>query len=230
MNASDFSWYHRIQLPDGSWTCETERFPSPAFIREHLREFDFQGKSVLDIGCRDGEFSIFAERSGARRIVATDVYRSSGLVDFLIPLLKSKITYRQVGIYAPMQETFDFVFCFGVLYHLRFPFLGLKRCLDLLNEGGSLLIETAILAEPEFKDQPLLYCPVRTSPYEPSSCSFFNQKALEETLYSMGAKIKQSVYLGAPQGTPDVDRMFCEVVKCEQPMEGWVVEQWYGGL
>ena len=40
------------------------------FIEAQLDLLDFRGKTVLDIGCWDGYWSFYAERRGAREVVA----------------------------------------------------------------------------------------------------------------------------------------------------------------
>src|SRR5207237_1489982 len=42
------------------------------FIEDQLDRLDFQDKTVLDIGCWDGYWSFYAERRGARLVLATD--------------------------------------------------------------------------------------------------------------------------------------------------------------
>jgi hypothetical protein len=82
---------------------------------------------------------------------------------------------------------FDVIIFPGVLYHLRYPFWSLKLIRDALKEGGHLLIETGIWDRDP--DRAMLFCPIGDeSPYEPSSCTFFNPKALEDTLLSLGFK------------------------------------------
>ena len=79
---------------------------------------------------------------------------------------------------------FDVVFFPGVLYHLRYPFWGLKVLRDMMKPDGELLIETAIWrGDP---NNAILFCPIeKDSPYEPTSCTFFNEKGLVDTLKSL---------------------------------------------
>jgi len=89
---------------------------------------------------------------------------------------------------------FDVVILAGVLYHLRYPFWGLKAIRDVMKVGGRLLIETAVwMGESQ---NALLFCPVGDqSPYEPTSCTFFNEKGLVDTLGSMGFRVLSLEYL-----------------------------------
>jgi tRNA (mo5U34)-methyltransferase len=43
-----------------------------AFIEQQLATVDFRGKRVLEVGSWDGYWSFWAERHGARSVLATD--------------------------------------------------------------------------------------------------------------------------------------------------------------
>jgi 2-polyprenyl-3-methyl-5-hydroxy-6-metoxy-1,4-benzoquinol methylase len=155
---------------------------------KHLESLDLREKSVLDIGCRDGLFSFAAERKGAARVVGIDNDLSRPAVEFLIPFFNSKVRMEQMNLYDLTPEAFglfDAVIFPGVLYHMRYPFWGLKVIRDVMKPGGHLLIETAIWEGT--RTRAMLYCPVGDEgPYEPSSCTFFNEKGLVDTLKSIG--------------------------------------------
>lgn len=191
--AAQYTWYHRIDLGDGVFTdssCE----PLPVFravwdfIRENMRRVDYRGKRVLDVGCRDGMYSFEAERCGAREVVAIDNNISKGAVNLLIPHFQSKVKMQEMNLLelSPAAHgEFDVILFFGVLYHLRYPFWALAKLLDCLKEGGDLLIESGMLVSPGWSNEPLLYCPSVDSPYEPTSCTFFNARGLQVALESM---------------------------------------------
>jgi SAM-dependent methyltransferase len=182
-----YSWYHRIDLEPGIQTPGQELFlPIQAPIMSELHRHDLAGKRFLDIGCRDGLFSFEAEKMGASEVLGIDNDLSSGAVEFLIPHFKSKVQMRAVNLYEfTADKPFDFVLFAGVLYHLRFPFLGLKRIADAMKPGGTLLIETAMWASQQ--KEALLYCPApEDSPYEPTSVTFYNHAGLEAALGSLG--------------------------------------------
>ncbi len=90
----------------------------------------------------------------------------------------------------PPSPPYDVIVCYGVLYHLRYPYRGLRRLVDCLAIGGELLLETAMLIDtPETELSELLYCPVENSPYEATSCTFFNRRALETTMRWWGVEM-----------------------------------------
>lgn len=195
-----YQFYHVIQLTE---TVSTPGWDHPVVRRnqrmmiEAMRQLDLRGKRVLDVGCRDGLFSFEAETLGAKEVVGIDNDLSPGAVEVLIPFLRSKVRMAELNVNDLSPEhfgRFDVILCAGLLYHLRFPFWGLQRLRDVLKPGGTLLLETAIVHD----DHPhaLLYCPVGAeSPYEPTSCSFFNVKGLCDSLHSLGFAVERAVYL-----------------------------------
>ena len=190
-----YTWYHRIKVAEGVYTPSA--FGGFAhlwdFILRCMEPVDYKGKAVLDIGCRDGLFSFEAERRGAASVLGIDNDLSPGAVEFLIPHFKSMVRMEALNLYdldPARHGPFDIIEFYGVLYHLRYPFWGLKKIVDVLKDGGILLIESGMLKDaPATQNLELLYCPVATSPYEPTSCTFFNKRALVTTLESFGLEL-----------------------------------------
>ncbi len=129
-------WFHNMNLagvqtaPDhflGDYpACKWQRFKCsiPA---------DLNGKTVLDIGCNGGFYSIEMKRRGASRVVSIDsdpIYLAQAR--FAAEMAGVDIELKQLDVYnvAELKEKFDVVLFMGVLYHLRHPLLAL----DLLSE------------------------------------------------------------------------------------------------
>ena len=107
----------------------------------HAVPKDLTGKTVLDIGCNAGFYSMEMKRRGAGRVVGIDseeLYLSQAR--FAAEVNGLDIEFRNLSVYdvAKLGEKFDFVIFMGVLYHLRHPLLAL----DLLYEHvvGDLLL------------------------------------------------------------------------------------------
>jgi SAM-dependent methyltransferase len=151
------------------------------------------GKRVLDIGCRDGLFSFEAEKRGAREVIGIDNDLSTAAVEFLIPFFASKVRMHALNLYDLRRDTFgtfDVVIFAGVLYHLRYPFYALKLIRDVMEDGGTLFLETAVFVDDNRFS--MLYCPVGAeSPYEPTSVTFFNVKGLKDSLLTLGFKVER---------------------------------------
>jgi tRNA (mo5U34)-methyltransferase len=100
---------------------------------EHAIPADLSGKTVLDIGCNAGFYSLEMKRRGAARVVGIDSDEQYlAQARFAAEINGADIEFRQLDIYdvAKLQERFDLVLFMGVLYHLRHPLLAL----DLLYE------------------------------------------------------------------------------------------------
>jgi tRNA (mo5U34)-methyltransferase len=126
-------WFHNLHLPDGSQTAPQHflgDFPSFKWreLGRHLPE-DLRGWTALDIGCNAGFYSFELARRGAR-VTGIDhdphylrqarwAARQFGLED--------RVEFRPMQVYdlARTEESWDLVLFMGVLYHLRYPLLGL---------------------------------------------------------------------------------------------------------
>lgn len=194
-----YQWYHNLELPYGVITPGHGFFHIWDFIRANMARIDFKGKSVIDIGCRDGMFALEAEKMGSSRVLAVDNDLSLGAVRLVIPVLKSGVGMYEESIYnlkmKAMAGFYDITMLFGLLYHLRYPFNGLRSAINVTKQGGLILIESGFFrSEPQ--DIPLMYCPfVENNPYEPGSPSFFNSKGLVETMKSMGCVLEHEADL-----------------------------------
>ena len=69
---NSLEWVHSIDLGGGLRTPGRWGEHSPPLMQA-VREIDFTGKKVLDIGCWDGLFSFEAEKLGASEVYATDI-------------------------------------------------------------------------------------------------------------------------------------------------------------
>lgn len=138
-------WFHNIDL-GGVWTAPDHflgDYPGDKFRRfaPHLPT-DLTGKTVLDIGCNAGFYSMEMKRRGADRVVGVDSDdRYLAQARFAAATLGyDNIEFRKLSVYdvGALGEKFDVVIFMGVLYHLRHPLLAL----DLIHEhvAGDMLI------------------------------------------------------------------------------------------
>jgi tRNA (mo5U34)-methyltransferase len=94
---------------------------------------DLSGKSVLDIGCNAGFYSIEMKRRGADRVVGIDFDEAYlAQAEFAARVAEAEVEFRKLSVYdvGALGERFDIVLFMGVLYHLRHPLLAL----DLVRE------------------------------------------------------------------------------------------------
>ena len=138
-------WFHNIEL-GGVWTAPDHflgDYPASKFRRfaAHVPS-DMNGKTVLDIGCNAGFYSIEMKRRGAARVLGIDSDdRYLAQAELACEILGfGDVEFRNLDVYdvAAIGERFDFVIFMGVLYHLRHPLLAL----DLIREhvAGDMLL------------------------------------------------------------------------------------------
>ncbi|MCK0531342.1 TIGR04290 family methyltransferase [Sphingobium agri] len=141
-------WFHNLHI--GGIETAPDHFlgdyPAFKFARfaDALPE-DLTGKSVLDIGCNAGFYSIEMKRRGAAEVIGIDSDdRYLAQARFAAGTLGyDDISFHNLSVYdvAKLGRRFDVVIFMGVLYHLRHPLLAL----DLIREhvaGDLLLFQT----------------------------------------------------------------------------------------
>lgn len=130
------NWFHNMNLR-GVWTAPGHflgDYPNVKFQRfAHALPKDLRGKTVLDIGCNAGFYSIEMKRRGASRVLAIDFDEPYlAQAKFAAEILDADIEFQKLSVYdvGKLGEQFDLVIFMGVLYHLRHPLLAL----DLIRE------------------------------------------------------------------------------------------------
>ena len=144
--------YHSYDFPDGTkavGSLSTELLNTQF---EWLGDIDFKDKSVIDIGCWDGFYSIKAKQKGARSVLGIDI-NPWGKSDWIANFREAvkKFGFNPVDIDCRYEDLFeldcywekrDIVLFMGVLYHLQEPLSALYRLRNLTRE--KLVIETLI--------------------------------------------------------------------------------------
>lgn len=127
-------WFHNIHLPDGRQTAPDHPLGDfPAFKWEQISPClpaDLTGRTVLDIGCNAGFYSLALARRGASvlGIDADEHYlRQARWARQQSGLDERRLQLRRMQVYdlIHLRQTFDVVLFLGVLYHLRYPLLAL---------------------------------------------------------------------------------------------------------
>lgn len=125
--------------------AEMARFIEPFRIRFQRNKIDaaalFKGKKCLDAGCGNGRGSLFMAMNGATEIHSLDVSQTNvestarnakifGFDNIIKPRLS---TLENIDF---QDETFDFVWCNGVLMHTHNPDTCLSELTRVLKTGG----------------------------------------------------------------------------------------------
>ena len=149
-------WFHQIDFGNGVLSPGWIKKSKVARVSRALFDpMPVAGKSLLDIGCWDGAYSLEATRRGAARVLATDHFvwhegpgdrRSFELTR---KHLAPTIEVRDIAVPELSVETvgqFDMVLFCGVFYHLRHPFEALERIAKIATE--CLVLETHLIRLP----------------------------------------------------------------------------------
>ena len=164
-------WYHRIELPDGTVTPGN----FPLIPERYCIPEDLTGMRVLDIGAWDGYWTWEALKRGAKEVVAIDDFSDDiGLpivrnkwetFDLCREAFgftnwdaedkywrndkKQRVQQIEMSVYEIWEyfctDSFDIVFFFGTIYHLKHPYLALEQISSVCK--GALYVETASLDE-----------------------------------------------------------------------------------
>jgi len=155
-----FTWYHSFRFGNvyapGTITSLKYQMWVSSLIPENL-----EGKTVLDIGAADGFYSFLCESRGAKKVVAVDWIKFPGF-SAAHKILNSKVEFQKlvvddstlgftklksnIGTINDIEEKFDIVLLFGVLYHLPNPTMVIQK---LFENTDMLLIASHIIDSEE---------------------------------------------------------------------------------
>ncbi|HKE85650.1 MAG TPA: DUF1698 domain-containing protein [Vicinamibacterales bacterium] len=143
-------WYHSIDLGHGLVTPGVD--DTPIRLARLGLPASFAGLTVLDIGAWDGFFSFEAERRGAARVLATDLFAWRGPTwstkagfELARAALGSRVEDLEIDVMELTPERvgmFDVVLFLGVLYHLPHPYLAIERVASVTRR--LLVLETVV--------------------------------------------------------------------------------------
>jgi tRNA (mo5U34)-methyltransferase len=202
-------WFHNLDLR-GVQTAPDHflgDYPNIKWQRfAHAVPADLTGKSVLDIGCNAGFYSIEMKKRGAVRVVGVDsddVYLNQARFAAEVSGFRD-IEFRNMSVYdvGQLGETFDLVIFMGVLYHLRHPLLALDTLYETVV-GDMLLFQSMQRGSKEvapveenhqFWDEavfdqdgyPLMYFVERRYANDPTNWWIPNRACVEAMLRSAG--------------------------------------------
>jgi len=142
------AWNHAIKLSDGTWTTDPNRpslgknLPKWDRIKPILERLSLNNKSILDVGCNEGFFSLMAEKLGAQYVKGIDA--DSLRIDkanFCKEELEVKnIEFEVANIYDKIfmdnLDKYDLVLCFGFLH--RIP--DLFKFLSIFSKFGDTIL------------------------------------------------------------------------------------------
>jgi tRNA (mo5U34)-methyltransferase len=158
-------WFHCIDL-GGGITTKTESIMGepvdhphePWQVIQKCLPQNLNGKSLLDVGCNAGFYSIQAKRRGAARVLGVDGQRQHIRQALLVRrMLGVDVEFRRMNIYELKPHEigqFDITLALGLIYHLKHLVLALENLYKVTRE--MLIIETAILPA-EYRPTPFTH-------------------------------------------------------------------------
>jgi tRNA (mo5U34)-methyltransferase len=214
-------WFHDLDLrgvrtapehPLGNFLQDLWSIVAPAFPE------DMTGKTVLDIGCNAGFYSLQLHSRGAKVTGIEHDPRYLAQARLAAEILEADIEYIEMDVYDVdrLGRTFDYVLFMGVLYHLRHPLYALEKVVEIVRERlvfqcmlrGSEevypvgidypITEKEIFNDPSF---PAMYFLEHRYAQDPTNWWVPNRAGMEAMLRSCGLTIEQrkgEVYYCSP--------------------------------
>lgn len=204
-------WFHDLELhgirtapnhPLGNFLQEVWSTVAPAFPS------DLRGKTVLDIGCNAGFYSLQLHARGARVTGIEHDPHYLAQARFAAGIVGAEIEYLEMDVYDVdrLGRTFDYVLFLGVLYHLRHPLYALEKVTSVVGERlvvqsmlrGSMevfpvaadypITEREVFHEEGF---PAMYFIEQRYAGDPTNWWIPNRAAMEAMLRSAGMRIER---------------------------------------
>ncbi|MGC1852047.1 MAG: DUF1698 domain-containing protein [Solirubrobacterales bacterium] len=159
---------------------------------------DLSGQRVLDVGSNAGYDPFMFSLRNAEYVLACEPYEFIEQAEFLESVYRTGVDFQKIGwqeLDPERHGRFELVHCNGVLYHELNPILLLSRLYEMTAPGGTLLLGSMMLAEPELTELarfvPGAYFGDETWWWVPG------QAALQAMIESVGFAVQESFGLGA---------------------------------
>jgi len=102
-----------------------------------LREGDFRGRDVLELGCGNGSLLVHTAAWWPRKLIGVDLGSSVETARRNLQLAgTANAEVQQADLTTYTSDGFDVAYCIGVLHHLQEPETGFKAVLRNVRPGG----------------------------------------------------------------------------------------------
>lgn len=98
----------------------------------------FRGKVILDAGCGKGRHLYYAAQYGAKAVIGLELGSAAQVAFRHTTRFPQAQVIQGDLLRPPLKQSFDYIYCIGVLHHLREPGLGVSALTGLLKPGGAL--------------------------------------------------------------------------------------------
>ena len=146
-------WFHNLHLAGEQTAPDHFLGDYPASKWANIRTClpaTLEGKTVLDIGCNAGFYSLEMKRRGASRVLGLDSDEHYlRQARWAAEVSQLNVEFRKLNVYEidRIEESFDLVIFMGVFYHLRYPLFALDKVVRKVR--GRLLFQTMLRPFPE---------------------------------------------------------------------------------
>src|SRR5271170_3837549 len=203
-----------IKTYGGYYYTQTDRLSTQLSVQRMSHGMaeinDWKGKTVLDLGCGDGEFTVQLAELGAKHVVGIDLAPQAIEManNTAAKLKKYNLSYRVDNIYKMDSSNvmYDVIVLRGVLHHLPDPALAVSIAAKLGKE--------IVILEPNGMN-PIVKIIERFSSYhikhEEQSFLF---RSLRSWVHAAGAKIVEHRFINlVPTFCPDRMARFLKVLE-----------------
>jgi 2-polyprenyl-3-methyl-5-hydroxy-6-metoxy-1,4-benzoquinol methylase len=111
-------WYHTIEVPGFG---KTNGVYDHKYVIKYYKFGNLKNKTCIDVGCSNGFFSFFFEKSGAKKVIAVDKVDDDGTVE-IDPSQNSKsisLYKKKYQIFMKEKKIFSEIFSFFKLNSLH---------------------------------------------------------------------------------------------------------------
>ena len=191
-----------VYMSDESWK-EFKRIKGLTMKELGIDQAQFKNKNILDIGCATGLFVRYAEEYEAK---ALGIDISAGLIEIA---RKNGLNCNCMSLFE-IKEKFDIINFSHVIEHVDNPIKYLEYIYSILNNDGSLIIETPCtgLISETFGEDWRFYMPVE-------HIHLFSQKSLFRILNDKGFAIINWVRFGSGNTSgsiPDINKKVADTI------------------
>ncbi len=136
-------WYQTIELSNGLKT--PGKVPTDS-RRSFFDQIDFEGKTVLDIGCNSGQYCFWAKEGGATEVAGVDIDTKR--------INQARILTENEGLDVKFEERsifdldffskpFDIVFCIAVLTEIQDIFGAIEQLKKVIGKRAFIELDLA---------------------------------------------------------------------------------------
>lgn len=193
---------HHIHFtPEYRATYFSEKDLTFTDLRMDLKKYS--GKSLLDVGCANGQFLEYASKYGISSL-------GIDISEEMVGVARKNGLNCEVADLFDLDGAFDLVTFWDVVEHVMDPLAVLEKTRTLLNPGGEVVIQTPCtgMVSELFGEKWLYYLPIQ-------HIHLFSQEALFALLSRTGYSITSWVRFGScnPRGTiPDTNKKAIDTI------------------